>query len=242
MSTQTPRSVPATGTTFALVGAGPGLGAAAARRFAAEGFTVALLARTPSRLDAVVSGLRDGGTDARAYAVDVRDRPALQATLQRVADDLGPVEVLQYSPKPAPQFLRPVLETGAHDLIGPVETSVYGPVAVVEQVLPGMRALGRGSVLFVNGASAVRPAAGVAGTSIAFAAQSAYAQLLHDALAPDGVHVGQLIVPLGIGGGDPAHEPDALAERLWRMHVERGDLRAFAAPLDAPTDADAPGA
>ncbi len=236
MSTQTTSLVPATGTTFAVVGAGPGLGAAAARRFAAEGFAVALLARTPSRLDDLVASLRAGGADARAYGVDVRDRPALRATLQRVADDLGPVEVLQYSPKPSPQFLRPVLETGAHDLIGPVETSVYGPVAAVEQVLPGMRTLGRGSVLFVNGASAVRPAAGVAGTSVAFAAQSAYAQLVHDALAPDGVHVGQLIVPLGIGAGDPAHEPDALAERLWRMHVERGGLRVFATPMDLPAD------
>ncbi len=111
----------------------------------------------PSRLDDLLASLRADGTEARAYAVDVRDRAALSQALQAAGHDLGPVEVLQYSPKPAPEFLRPVLETGADDLVGPVETSVYGPAAAVGQVLPGMRALGRGSVLFVNGASAVRP-------------------------------------------------------------------------------------
>lgn len=79
---------------------------------------------------------------------------------------------------------------------------------------------------------AVRPGATVTGTSVAFAAESAYAQLLHDALGPDGIHVGQLIVPLGIGGGDPDHEPDALADALWRIHTEREGFRTFVAPLD----------
>ncbi|WP_164983981.1 cyclophilin-like fold protein [Cellulomonas endophytica] len=125
MSTQTTPPVPPTGTTSALVGAGPGRGAAVARRFAAEGFAIALLARTPSRLDDLVGSLRAGGTEARARAVDVRDRAALGEARQDAADDLGPVEVLQYSP--APEFLRPVLETGADGLVGPVETSVHGP-------------------------------------------------------------------------------------------------------------------
>jgi hypothetical protein len=35
--------------------------------------------------------------------------------------------------------MRPVLDTTAEDLIGPIEFSVYGPVTAVQQVLPGMR-------------------------------------------------------------------------------------------------------
>lgn len=95
-----------------------------------------------------------------------------------------------------------------------------------------MRALGRGTILFVNGASAFKPRGSVAGTSIAFAGESAYAQLLHDELAPEGIHAAQLIIPLGIGGGDPSHEPVALAETLWHIHTKREGFRTFVTPLD----------
>ena len=58
-----------------------------------------------------------------------------------------------------------------------------------------------------------------------------YAEMLHEVLSPENIHASQLIIPQGIGGGDPAHEPDALAERLWRMHRDRGQFRVYASPL-----------
>jgi NADP-dependent 3-hydroxy acid dehydrogenase YdfG len=76
--------------------------------------------------------------------------------------------VLEYSPLPRKEFLRPVLETTVDDLVAAIEFSVLGPVAAVHQVLPGMRSLGRGSILFVNGGSGARPNPNDAGTSIAF--------------------------------------------------------------------------
>jgi NADP-dependent 3-hydroxy acid dehydrogenase YdfG len=219
-------------TTLAIIGAGPGLGLAVARRFGREGFSVALVARDAAKLDRLVAGLRDDGVTAAGFVADARDRAALTAALDRAAADLGPVEVLQYSPVPAREFMKPVLETTADDLVGPLEMSVLGPAAAVQHVLPGMRDLGRGTVLFPNGGSAVRPRDAVTGTSVAFAAESAYARLLHDALAPEGIHVAQLIIPLGIGGGEPDHEADALAQRLWELHVGRGEFRTFVRPLD----------
>lgn len=94
-----------------------------------------------------------------------------------------------------------------------------------------MRALGRGTILLVNGGSAVRPGPNVTGTSVAFAAESAYGQLLHDAFAPENIHVAQLIIPRGIGGGEPSHEPTALADRVWSIHSQRGEFRTFAAEM-----------
>ena len=54
---------------------------------------------------------------------------------------------------------------------------------------------------------AVRPNPGVAGTSVAFAGEAAYAQLLHQDLAADGIHVAQLIVPGSIVAGHPRKDP-----------------------------------
>ncbi|MFC8967070.1 SDR family NAD(P)-dependent oxidoreductase [Streptomyces sp. NPDC057094] len=220
-------------TTIAVIGAGPGLGTAVARRFGREGFGIALVSRDQERVDALAAELADAGLTARGFAADVRDPKALAAALDAVPEALGPVEVLQYSPIPHPDFMRPVLETGPDDLVGPIEFSLYGPVTAVRQVLPGMRSLGRGTVLFVNGGSAVIPHPERAGTSIAFAAESAYGHLLHDTLAPDGIHVGQLIIPGAISPGHPRKDPDALAETLWGMHRDRHGFRHFADDLDS---------
>ncbi|MDK8171702.1 SDR family NAD(P)-dependent oxidoreductase [Curtobacterium citreum] len=218
-------------TTIAIVGAGKGLGAAVAERFGREGFAVALISRNQDRLDSLAAQLGESGVTAKGFAANVRDGDSLRAALEAATAQLGPIEVLQYSPLPAKEYMRPVLETTAEDLVGPVEFSVYGSVNAVRQVLPGMRALGTGTILFVNGGSAVRPGARVTGTSVAFAGESAYAQLLHDAVAEEHVHVGQLIIPFGIDDGQDAHSSAAVAEQLWTIHTERGDFRTYAEHL-----------
>jgi hypothetical protein len=94
-------------------------------------------------------------------------------------------------------------------------------------VLPGMRFLGgnRGTILFVNGGSAVKPGRGVTGTSVAFAGQAAYAQLLHEVLGEEGIQVSQLIIGGKIVAGDPEKDPDVLAGLLWDLHTRRDRFR-----------------
>ncbi|MFE5119721.1 SDR family NAD(P)-dependent oxidoreductase [Streptomyces sp. NPDC056669] len=220
-------------TSLAIIGAGPGLGAAVARRFGREGYDTALISRDQDRLDALAAGLTGEGVTARGFAADVRDPKALTAALDAAATALGPIEVLQYSPVPQREFMLPVLDTTADGLAGPLEFSVYGPVTAVRQVLPGMRALGRGTVLFVNGGTAVVPHPERAGTSIAFAAESAYGRLLHDTLAGDGIHVAQLIIPGAIVPGHEKKDPAVLADTLWTLHQDRHGFRHFADDLES---------
>ncbi|MFD4502797.1 SDR family NAD(P)-dependent oxidoreductase [Streptomyces sp. NPDC058457] len=220
-------------TSIAIVGAGPGLGAAVARRFGREGYGVALLARDGERLGALAGTLAAEGVRARGFSADVRDPLALAGALARAAEELGTVEILQYSPVPQRDFMLPVLETTHADLLGPVEFSVYGPVAAVQQVLPGMRELGRGTILFVNGGTAVIPHPDRAGTSIAFAAESAYGHLLHDRLAEEGIHVAQLVIPGAIVAGHARKDPAVLADTLWGMHRDRHGFRHYADDLES---------
>jgi NAD(P)-dependent dehydrogenase (short-subunit alcohol dehydrogenase family) len=215
-------------TTLAIIGAGKGLGAAVARRFGREGFSVALISRHQGRLDALAAELEQDGVQAKGFTADVRDPDSIARALERATEELGPIEVLQYSPLPQKDFMRPVLETTPADLRGPVEFSIYGPVAAVHQVLPGMRFLGDDatpSIIFINGGSAVKPGRAVTGTSVAFAGQAAYAQLLHEELADEGIYVGQLIIGGRIVEGDDEKDPAVLADRIFELHTKRDRFR-----------------
>ncbi|MGA5200422.1 SDR family NAD(P)-dependent oxidoreductase [Streptomyces variegatus] len=218
-------------TTFALVGAGPGLGLATARRFGAAGHTVALISRNAEKLDGLTADLTRDDIQARGFTADVLDIESLTTALYVAGEALGPIEILQYSPVPRADFMKPVLDTSADDLDAPLAFSVKGPVTAVNAVLPGMRALGRGTLLFVNGGSAVRPTPNVAGTSVAFAAESAYARTLHDALAPENIHAAQLIIPGAIRPDAEHSSPDVLAQRLYDIHQQRDGFRHYSEPL-----------
>ena len=68
-------------TTIAIVGAGSGLGLETARRFAREGFAVALISRHQGRLDELAATLRAEGVTAEGFAANVRDQVSLRTAL-----------------------------------------------------------------------------------------------------------------------------------------------------------------
>jgi NADP-dependent 3-hydroxy acid dehydrogenase YdfG len=203
-----------------IVGAGPNLGAAVARRFGREGLSVGLVARDETKLAALEADLRALGIDAAYAAADIRDADGLSAAIASLAGRLGPVEVLEYSPLPAREFMKPILETSVDDVRGPLEFSVLGAVAAVTTVVQPMLERGSGTILFTTGGAAVNPYPLRAGVGISFAGEVAYARMLHDELADRGIHVGHTAIGGRIAPGAD-HEPDDIADVLWRHHAER---------------------
>jgi short-subunit dehydrogenase len=203
-----------------IVGAGPNLGLAVAKRFGREGFAVGLVSRTESRLVELAGQLRLDGITSAGVAADIRDSDALAEAIHRLADELGPVEVLEYSPLPAPEFMRPVLELTVDDVRGPLQFSVLGAVAASQAVIGPMREARRGTILFTTGAAAINPNPARAGVGISFAGEVAYARMLHDALRDEGIHVAHIAVAGRIAPGAD-NEPDDIAEVLWTHHVDR---------------------
>jgi NAD(P)-dependent dehydrogenase (short-subunit alcohol dehydrogenase family) len=206
-----------------IVGAGPNLGLAVGQRFGREGFAVGLVSRTQAKHDELAAQLQSEGIDAAGAAADIRDSDALAAAIASLAGRLGPVEVLEYSPLPAPEFMKPILETTVDDVRGPLEFSVLGAVAAARAVLGPMREAGRGTILYTTGGAAINPYPLRAGVGISFAAEVAYARMLHDELADSGIHVAHTAIAGRIAPGED-HEPDEIADLLWHHHTER---RAF---------------
>lgn len=203
-----------------VVGAGPGVGAAAARRFGQRGHQVGLIARTPATLTALAEDLRKESVTAATAAADITDTAALQSALCEVEARVGAAEVVLFSPRPSLEWIKPTLETGPEDIQHAVALSVAAAAAAMQALTPGMRRRRRGTLLFTTGGAAVEPHRDRAVSAIAYAAESAYVRLLHETLTNDGVHVAQVTIVGPIGAG-LSHEPDAVAEHLWQLHTER---------------------
>ena len=217
---------------IAIIGAGPGLGAAVARRFGREGFSIALIARNQSKLDDMATELTAAGFTARAYAADVLTPASLESALARAAAELGAITALQYSPLPSRDYLKPVLELTPELALEALQFSALGLIHAVRAVLPAMREAGSGSIILINGGTSVKARAGFAGTSVAFPAESAYGEMLHDALAGEGIRVSQLVIPGGIPQLQLANGIDGVADRIWDLHAVSGPFRTMLIPLE----------
>jgi len=207
-----------------IVGAGPNLGAAVARRFGHEGMPIGLISRNVGKLAELADQLASEGLQAEFRSADIRDANGLSAAIRELAARLGPVEVLEYSPLPAPEFMKPILETSVEDVSAPLEFSVLGAVAAATTVLPPMLERHSGTILYTTGGAAVNANPLRAGVGVAFAGEVAYARMLHDEVADRGVHVAHIAIGGRIAPGAD-HEPGDIAEALWQQHTERGTFQ-----------------
>lgn len=136
--------------TIAIVGAGPGLGLSIARTFGANGFDVALIARTRATLDDLAAQLAQDGITAAAFTADVTDRPALTAALTAAADHFDGIDVLEYSPasrNPVPGVdIVPPSATTPDNAQAQIDYYLHGALAATHAVLPAMREAGSGTL------------------------------------------------------------------------------------------------
>jgi NAD(P)-dependent dehydrogenase (short-subunit alcohol dehydrogenase family) len=198
----------------AIVGIGPGLGAALARRFAAGGCTVLGFSRDPGRLNP------EPGVMLRR--ADAADAAGLSAALtEGAAAAGGPVEVLIYN------AYRSTMSPGGPSTLDPAEVladlqvNVVSALAAAQAVLPGMLSAGRGSILFTGGGLALEPTAWLPAASLAIGKSGlrSLAFTLHAELAPRGVHAATVTVAGRIEPG-AAFDPDAIAAVFWSLHAD----------------------
>ena len=180
--------------------------------------------RNREKLEGLAGELRRDGLTVDVAAADIRDSAGLSEAIRSLAASLGEVEVLEYSPLPAREFMKPILETTVDDVRGPLEFSVLGAVAAATAVLPAMLDAGKGTILFTTGGAAINPYPLRAGVGISFAGEVAYARMLHDELRDRGIHVGHTAIAGRIAPGED-HEPDEVADLLFRHHADRAQFQ-----------------
>ena len=139
-----------------VTGASRGLGAALARKLAAEGARVVLVARGSDELARVVESIRAAGGEAHAIAADVGDKRAPHAIAGAAAALVGPVELLVQAASTLGHVpLRPLLDTDCEALEQALATNLVGPFRLAKLLLAPMALRGRGVVVNVTSDASV---------------------------------------------------------------------------------------
>ncbi|MEV4756672.1 SDR family oxidoreductase [Micromonospora sp. NPDC049559] len=136
--------------TALVTGASRGLGAYLARRLGAEGWPVAVNYRAGAEAaERVVAEIRAAGGTAEAFAADVTDEAGVSGLVARVTERLGPVEVLVANAT-GPQPEVPVEELTWQAHLDQLSFFVKSPTLLLREVLPAMKARGRGRVIQIG--------------------------------------------------------------------------------------------
>lgn len=203
--------------TVLIVGAGTGLSAAVARRFAREGARVALAARRPEKLGDLAQEL-----GARTYACDVAERVAVDAMMAQVTAELGLPDVVMFNP--SARVRGPFTGLDPEAVREALLVTCYGGYLVCNAVVPGMALRGSGTILLTGASASVKGYAQSASFAMGKFGLRGLAQSLAREFQPQGLHIAHFVIDGGIrsagrpdDGEDTLLDPDAIAETYFQV-------------------------
>jgi NAD(P)-dependent dehydrogenase (short-subunit alcohol dehydrogenase family) len=141
-------------TVVVVTGGTAGVGRATARAFAARGAAVAVLARDPARLEETRAELSGRGARALALSADVAVPAQVEAAVERIENELGPIDV--WVNNAMATVFSPVLDIPPEEFERAVRVTFFGTVYGTLAALRRMRGRNRGTIIQVGSALSYR--------------------------------------------------------------------------------------
>jgi len=231
-------------TTAAVIGAGDFIGAAIAKRFAAEGFTIFAGRRNADKLAPLVVDIEGAGGEIVARGLDARKEDDITAFL-RAADAHAPLEVCIFNVGGNVNF--PLLDTTERVFRKVWELACYAGFLTGREAARLMLPRGQGCIFFTGATASVRGGIGYAAFAGAKSGLRAVAQSMARELGPKNIHVAHLIIDAGVDtafvrerikqqAGPQALEklepdrlmnPASVAEAYWQLYRQPRDAWTF---------------
>ncbi|CAH0260787.1 Sulfoquinovose 1-dehydrogenase [Peribacillus sp. Bi96] len=204
--------------TIAIIGAGPGLGLAIAKKFGSEQFNVALIARNKEKLSAMVKELKGLNIEAKYYLADLRNLEQLKQALEAAKTDFHNIDVLEFSPYSGPESFIPTLDVTAENVTEQINYYLLPAIEAVQSVLPGMQQKSAGAILFTTGITSMHPIPQLGNAGIVMSGIRNYATNLHNILKEQGIYVGHLSIATLIEPGTEG-DPDLIADVWYNQYA-----------------------
>ena len=202
---------------LAILGAGPGLGFALARRFAKAGWSVALVSLRQQVIDAGLEELERFGVSTCGVQADVTDRAGIERAFGSIVDAVGVPDAVVYNASIYQG--EKVLELSNEALRLALDIHVVGALNTAQCAIATIQPLDHGVLLFTVNSLARTPEAMAAALSIGKGAQLNLALSLERELEGSPIRVGVVTVRGAITVGT-AYDPDRLTEVYWELATQ----------------------
>lgn len=220
----------------AIVGAGDFIGAAIAKRFAAEGYAVHGGRRQGDKLADVAARIVADGGRFTGHSLDARQEEQISAFLD-AADAEAPLELVVFNVGANVNF--PLLDTTERVFRKVWEMACYAGFLTGREAARRLLSHGRGSIFFTGATASLRGGRGYAAFASAKAGLRATAQSMARELGPQNIHVAHLIIDSGVDTDwvrgmmsargvdevppDTLMDPASIAETYWQLHRQPRD-------------------
>jgi NAD(P)-dependent dehydrogenase (short-subunit alcohol dehydrogenase family) len=203
--------------TAAVIGAGDYIGAAIAKKFAAEGFAIFAGRRNGEKLAPLVGEIEAMGGTISARSLDARKEEEVSAFLD-AADADKPLEVCIFNVGANVNF--PILDTTERLFRKVWEMACYSGFLAGREAARHMLAHGKGNIFFTGATASLRGGVGYAAFASAKFGLRAVAESMARELGPNNIHVAHLIIDAGV---DTAFVRERIREREGELALEHLD-------------------
>jgi NAD(P)-dependent dehydrogenase (short-subunit alcohol dehydrogenase family) len=228
----------------AVIGAGDFIGAAIAKKFAAEGFTVFAGRRNGEKLTPLLQEIAAAGGRGFGRSLDARQETDITAFLQE-ANHEAPLEVCIFNVGANVNF--PLLETTERVFRKVWEMACYSGFLAGREAARLMLPRGRGAIFFTGATASLRGGSGFSAFAAAKFGLRAVAQSAARELGPKNIHVAHLVIDSGVDTAwvrerikdregedalaniapDRLMRPESVAQAYWQMYLQPRDAWTF---------------
>ncbi|HEY9665340.1 MAG TPA: SDR family oxidoreductase [Coleofasciculaceae cyanobacterium] len=138
-----------------ITGASSGIGRATALAFAKAGIDVALVSRSPDKLETIANSAREAGVQAKVYTLDLAQVEQVKAQIDAIAQDFAPIEILVNNAGIG--YTNPLSETPLSDWQYVMNLNLTSVLQCIQGVLPAMRSQRRGTIINVASVAGQQP-------------------------------------------------------------------------------------
>jgi short-subunit dehydrogenase len=223
--------------TLVIIGAGPGIGLAIAKKFGGEGFRIALVSRNENMLDLMVAQLSGLAIEAKSFVTDITDHSNFSKALREIKAFYKTIDVVEYSPSIGhdAKKARDISSTHIYQELSKV---LFGALTTVQEFLPDMLEKKAGAILFTTGLTAAYPLAMASGTSVATSALLSYVRVLNEDLKDENIYAGIVLIAGNVvTHEDHSAEPhsflipvfaEEVADKHWQLYSRQQEVELIA--------------
>jgi short-subunit dehydrogenase len=206
-----------------IIGAGPGISTAVAKKFGQNGYSIGLINRNVETAKAIINGLAEKGITAFSSPADVADTAALQGAITDLKQKLGGINVLLYNA--AAIKVKNILSETAEELAADFKVNVGGALESIKFLYNDLKRNG-GAVLLTGGGLAIHPHSMYGSLAIGKAGIRSLALQLYAPLKADGIYLGTLTINNTVTPDSATHSFDIVADKFWELFVNRSQAES----------------